>query len=172
MTANTERTIPLLAKIVLVPLGVLALLLSWCVLFFYLNLGSEILMAPWEYDERGIPAVGTLPREVNDFFDGSGSGYFALCLLVIHYFVAVISLICSRVSRTLQLWKVVLSNFAYVAVVYLSYGLATIVYSGFNIPTPVTPRYDVFGVGYFFALLGIYLALQAFLIPRKGLRRA
>lgn len=167
MTDTSRDTLPPLLKVILVPLGLFMLFLSWRVLFFYLNVGSELLLAPWEYDTRGIPPVGTLPRRVNDFFDGSGSSYFALLLVTASVVSTGISFFRSR-FKVLTVWRVALSNFAYVAVIFLSWGWATVIYGVFSLPTPATPSFDAFSLSYFFFLLALYVALQRLLLWRPG----
>ena len=50
--------------------GILALLTSWALLFFWLMLATELIFAPWDTAVTR-PEIGTLQRTLNDFFETS-----------------------------------------------------------------------------------------------------
>ena len=153
-------------KTTLMLLGLTALLLVWCVLFFYFNLGSEFLMAPWEYDRSGIPELGTLSRSVNDFFDGIGSAVFATLLIATNVLILGVGLVQGKVSQTRTVWITALTNYVYLATIFVYWGLLTALYRVFEVSVPTTPKFDAFGVGYFLLLLSIYIVFQIVLARR------
>ena len=172
--ADRKGTLAPRAKIVLAPLGFLALLLSWPILFFYFNFGSEILMAPWEYDETGIPAAGTFQRGVNDFFDGSGSAFFATLLvaaniLIVSFGLTRDELAQYRASKTRTIWAAALTNYTYLGAVFIYSGLVMALYEVFDVEVPATPSFDAPSLGFFSLLLGVYIVCQTVLV-RRALR--
>ena len=64
-------------------LGVLALLTTWFLVYFLIAAYVEGLLAPWDVTEVGEPLPGTLPRRVNDFFEGPPGDFLASRLTVL-----------------------------------------------------------------------------------------
>ena len=169
--ANRKGILAPRAKVILAPLGLLVLFLSWPILFFYFNLGSEILMAPWEYDRTGIPDLGTFPRRVNDFFDGAGSTYFATLLIAANILIVAVSLVRDglaqdEVSKTRTIWAAALTNYTYLSAIFVYSGLIMAFYAFFDVEVPATPSFDSASIGFFSLLLGIYIVCQIVLIRR------
>ncbi len=54
--------------------GLLMLVATWYVMFWWLAGATEILLAPWDTTPQR-PPVGTLARSVNDFFEDAPGAY-------------------------------------------------------------------------------------------------
>ncbi len=76
MTASTHHFIRQSTglRYLVFALGLMLLLFSWFVLYELMSLKTEALLAPWQDGCRWYtcPALGTVPRTINDFFTGFG----------------------------------------------------------------------------------------------------
>ncbi len=83
--ARSLNRIPTLLHYLVFAIGVLVLLATGFVLYGWTSLGTEALLVPWQcdctWDTR--PAVGTVPRALNDFFAASGRDLPSLVFILV-----------------------------------------------------------------------------------------
>ncbi len=83
--ARPLKHLPAILPNLIFALGILVLLASGVVLYFWISLGTEALLAPWPCDCSGYrpPAVGTMQRTLNDFFAGPGRDVPSLIFVLV-----------------------------------------------------------------------------------------
>ncbi|HOG45228.1 MAG TPA: hypothetical protein PLJ35_02150 [Anaerolineae bacterium] len=102
--------------------GLLLLAVTWYALFWCLAGATELLLVPWDTTPQR-PPVGTLAREVNDFFEGPPGAYLPAATIV---GAGMVSLVVGAVRRRCGAWLpvilaaansifMVLASIAYVA---------------------------------------------------------
>ncbi len=83
--AHPLNRVPALWRGLVFALGTVALLATFSVLYGWISLGTEALLAPWPCDCSWYkpPALGTLQRTLNDFFAGAGRDVPSLVFVLI-----------------------------------------------------------------------------------------
>lgn len=132
-------------------IGLLLLIGSWGILFWWVSLFTEALLVPWYCCSLdSLPAVGTWHRVINDFFGGlPGSVLPSLTMVLISVFIFVV-----RVTQAKnKVWLPAIFFLAYLfllaadlVVTNLSWGLSNWI---------VGPRTDGIDAGYHRTWYGI-----------------
>jgi hypothetical protein len=137
--------------------GIVALLTSWALLFFWLMLATELIFAPWDTAVTR-PEIGTWQRTLNDFFETS-PGNFSLAMLGVGAsIVLTLTAIKRGYSNLLRLAGINLLCFGVLITVFTPVALLN------NVIFPYPPvLYDPTYEGYHRSLLpgGVMLAICA-----------
>lgn len=146
------------------------LALSWAVLFFLWMLLTELILVPWDTAvER--PAVGTLARTINDFFEASPGAYVLPTIVLALSLWLTFPALRRRLSTAYNFAAI---NFACVGLSIIFFTLSALVNNNLLFPYPPV-LYDPNYIGYHRSVLPALVALavlMGWLLWQRRLRDA
>jgi hypothetical protein len=108
-TEKPKRTHPYITYVT-IPVNLLALAATWLLLFIFLAAWTEIYLVPWDLVATAArPIPGTLPRILNDFFEGLGSILPATLVIGFNIVVLVRQVVLQRLTSQ-RLWHAIRLN--------------------------------------------------------------
>lgn len=103
-------------------LSITVLALTWLLLFFLMMFFAELILVPWD-TAIDQPALGTLARTVNDFFDTFPGSWSVPALLILSSIWLTLPLLRRHPSASL---KLIATNLIFIGVLFLTFTFAAI----------------------------------------------
>jgi hypothetical protein len=138
-------------------MGVVLLLLSWALLFFWLTIATELIFAPWDTAVTR-PEIGTWQRTLNDFFETEPGN---LSLAVLGVGISVLLTITALRRGYSNLWRLAIINLICFGVLFAAFTPVAMLNNAIFPYPPVL--YDPTYEGYHRSVLpgGVMLAICA-----------
>lgn len=102
-------------------LGFGLLLASWAFLHLFLLAWTEGVLAPWDLVDTNEPPLGTLPRTLNDFFEGPRGAYVPSLLVVVGGALMFALRFARTGPRVAVFWSGVGANVAFLVRLFAAY---------------------------------------------------